>query len=326
MPDGFHDFDGKHVFLPQRFENILQQDLLAAIVLVGKHRNTFLRQLLHEYTVYGRARSAGFEAAALAAPAYHLVVEQREMAELARESRPAIEQFAVNDQPDAQTPAGIDEYHRILVVTHATHVLPVGHRPGIVLDIDLAAQAFLQQHRERLLLDKEIAVTVPGLGIDPPREVEADRKNLGTVDLALGNEPVDHVAQPVERLHRIFHDERHAIAHVDDLPLEIDDRQSDDVLLDVDTDEITCIRVQSVDVGPAPSGSALFPEIVHEALFDQFADQFGDRRHRQVHFMAQIRDTEIPSHDVVSDQLQFQQSGFIAFFGLSQKRIDHNSQ
>jgi len=42
--------------------------------------------------------------------------------------------------------------------------------------------------------------------------------------------------------------------------------------------------------------------------------------------MAQIRDTEIPSHDVVSDQLQFQQSGFIAFFGLSQKRIDHNSQ
>lgn len=44
------------------------------------------------------------------------------------------------------------------------------------------------------------------------------------------------------------------------------------------------------------------------------------------HFMAQIRDTEIPSHDVVSDQLQFQQSGFIAFFGLSQKRIDHNSQ
>ena len=78
--------------------------------------------------------------------------------------------------------------------------------------------------------------------------------------------------------------------------------------------------------GPAPSGSALLPEIVHEALFDQFADQFGDRRHRQVHFMAQIRDTEIPSHDVVSDQLQFQQSGFIAFFGLSQKRIDHNSQ
>ena len=194
MPDGFHDFDGKHVRLSQRFENILQQDLLAAIVLVGKHRNTLLRQLLHEYTVHGRARGTGFEAAALAAPADHLVVEQREMPELARESRPAIEQFAVDDQPDAQTPAGIDEYHRILVVTHATHVLPVGHRPGIVLDIDLAAQAFLQQHRERLLLDEEIAVTVPGLGIDPPREVEADRKNLGTVDLALGDEPVDHVA------------------------------------------------------------------------------------------------------------------------------------
>ena len=116
------------------------------------------------------------------------------MPELARESRPAIEQFAVDDQPDAQTPAGIDEYHRILVVTHTAHVLPVGHRPGIVLDIDLAAQAFLQQHRERLLLDEEIAVTVPRLGIDPPREVEAGRKNLGTVDLALGDEPVDHVA------------------------------------------------------------------------------------------------------------------------------------
>ena len=67
MPDGFHDFDGKHVLLSQRFENILQQDLLAAIVLVGKHRNTLLRQLLHEYTVHGRARGTGFEAAALAA-------------------------------------------------------------------------------------------------------------------------------------------------------------------------------------------------------------------------------------------------------------------
>ena len=276
--------------------------------------------------MYGRARSAGFETAALAAPADHLVVEQREMAELARESRPAVEQFAVDDQPDAQTPAGIDEYHRILVVTHTAHVLPVGHRPGIVLDIDLAAQAFLQQHRERLLLDEEIAVTVPGLGIDPPREVEADRKNLGTVDLALGDEPVDHVAQPVERLHRIFHDERHAIAHVDDLPLEIDDRQGDDVLLDVDTDEITCIGVEPVDIGPAPPGSTLFPEVVHEAVFDQFADQFGDRRHRQIHFMAQIRDAEIPTHDVVPDQLQFEQSGFVAFLGLSQKRIDHNSK
>jgi hypothetical protein len=28
----------------------------------------------------------------------------------------------------------------------------------------------------------------------------------------------------------------------------------------------------------------------------------------------------------VPDQLQFEQSGFVAFLGLSQKRIDHNSK
>ena len=39
-------------------------------------------------------------------------------------------------------------------------------------------------------IPSKLAVTVPRLGIDPPREVEADRKDLGSVDLALDRKSV----------------------------------------------------------------------------------------------------------------------------------------
>ena len=323
MPHALDHLDGQHILLVQRVEDVLQRDRLLAVVLVRKHRDPLLGQLLHEDPVHGRSRSPGFEAAALAAAADHLVVEQREVPELARETRTSVEELAVDHQPDAQAPARIDEDHRVLVVAHAVHVFAVGHRTRVVFDVDLAGEALFEQQRQRLLFDEEIAVAVSRAGVDAPREVHAHGEDLLPLDLAPGDEIIDDVAQLVERLRHVLHQERNGIARVDDLSLEIEHRQRNDVLLDVHADEIARIGIQPVDIGTPPPGRALLAEIVDETVLDQLRNEFGDGRDRQIHLVTQVRDAEISSRNVVSDQLSLEQSRLVALLGLSQKGIDH---
>ena len=323
MAHRIEHLDGQHILLEQGVEDVVERDLHPLLELLREHRHAPLPELLEEDVVQGRARSARLEAPALAAAADDLVVEQREVSELPRKARLAVEDLAVDNHAQTQAPAGIDVEHRLLVVRIAVHVFAVGRRARVVLDVDRRAEPLLKQHRERLLLDEKVAVAVSRLRIHPARDVHPDGQHLVARDLVRADEVQDHLAELVQRVGIVVHLERHGRL-VDELSLEVDRRHHHRVLADVHADEVARIGVQPVDVGAPAAGRPLLAEIVDEPLVDQFADQFGHRRHAQIHGLAQVRDARIAAQNILTDDLLLQNRILVALRGQFEKRIGHD--
>ena len=138
------------------------------------------------------------------------------------------------------------------------------------------------------------------------------------------DEAADDVAEPVERMGVVVHQEIDGRIG-EQLPLEIDDREHHRVGPYLHADEITRIGIQAVDVGSPASGRALLAEIVDEALLDQLADEFRHGRHAQIDGPAQIRNARIAAENVLPDNLLFENRVFVAFRSLLQKRTGHIS-
>ena len=244
------------------------------------------------------------------------------MAEFARKARLAVKYLAVDDHPQPQSPAGVNVEHRLLGVGVAVHIFAVSGGTGVVLDVDRRAETLFEQHRQRLFLDEEIAVTVSGLRIDAARNIHPDGQHLVAGDLARTDEILNHVAKTVQRTGIVVH-QKIDRRFIDQLSLEIDGGHHDRILAQIDADEIPGIGIQAVDIRPSSAGRPLLAEIVHEALVDQLPDEFGHGRHAQIHGLAQIGDARIAAENVLTDNLLFENSGLVAFRGQFEERIGH---
>ena len=78
------------VFLLDSVNDVLNVDMLSLVELFRKSRCPSFIELFHEYPVCGGAGSPGFKAAGLAAMAYLVIVQEREVTDLAGKSRLAI--------------------------------------------------------------------------------------------------------------------------------------------------------------------------------------------------------------------------------------------
>ena len=236
------------------------------------------------------------------------------MAEFARKARLAVKYLAVDDHPQPQSPAGVNVEHRLLGVGVAVHIFAVSGGTGVVLDVDRRAETLFEQHRQRLFLDEEIAVTVSGLRIDAARNIHPDGQHLVADDLARTDEILNHVAKTVQRTGIVVH-QKIDRRFIDQLSLEIDGGHHDRILAQIDADEIPGIGIQAVDIRPSSAGRPLLAEIVHEALVDQLPDEFGHGRHAQIHGLAQIGDARIAAENVLTDNLLFENSGLVERIG-----------
>ena len=88
---------------------------------------------------------------------------------------------------------------------------------------------------------------------------------------------------------------------------------------------ISPVGIQPVDVRlPAPGG-LLLAEIVDELLFDQLAEQLGDRRNAQIDSLAQIGDARIAFKYEMPDNVLFEYRILIAFGCEFEKRLFHDT-
>ena len=235
----------------------------------------------------------------------------------------AVKEFAVDDDPDAQPPAGIDVEERLLGVTFVVHILAVGRGAGVVLDENRVAEPLLEEHRQGLFLDEKVAVTIPRPGIHPPGDIHADGEYLRRIDLVPLDKAENDVAEVVERL-RTLQVELHHLA-VNQVALEIHGAHDHGILLDVGADNQPRVGIQPVDIGFPASGGLLFAEIVNELLFDQFAEQLGDRRNAQVDSFTQVCDARIAFKNEMPDNVLFENCILISFGCEFEKRLFHDA-
>lgn len=269
--------------------------------------------------MHGYARGSGLETTALAASAYYLVVEEREVSELARKTGMAVEELPVEYYTYAEAPAHVDAYDVFLVVAPAAHVLAVGHGARIVLDVDVTAQTLLKQSRKGFVFRIEVAETVSARRVHTSRQVDAYRKYFLACDAETGDRGVNQIAQLIERRFGFGERKRNLLPVLDKTALEIYQAETYMVVAYIDPEEVAGVGIEPVQVGAAPAAGTLFAEVVNESFVYKFGYEFGYGRDAQAHFTAQIGQAAIAASQILTYDSAFDYGILVAFAGKFQE-------
>ena len=246
-------------------------------------------QLIYYYPVEGRSGGASLQAAYLAAAAYLVIVQQREMAYLAGESGLAVIQLAVQDHSHSKTPAEVYEKHVVFVAGFlVVEVFPEGHRPGIVLYVHRDLELILEYGLEREVVPDEVSQAVALLRVDPSRQADAHTQHAVPGNALLGGDVLHHAAYQLEGIGIGLQHELYVLYERLQVALEVRDGHVEVLTGHVHSHEIAGLRVESVYAGTAASGGSLLAHILQEAFRNEFLHQFGGRWYGNAYLVGDV--------------------------------------
>ena len=250
------------------------------------------------------AGSARLQAADLAAAAHLLVVQERHVADLTGEPGLAVVEPSVQDHAHAEAPAEVDGQHvgRIDGMV-AGEVFAVGHRPRVVLDRDGDVEILFENGVERQVVAHEITHRIAFLRVDAPAEAHPDAEHLLPGDAGRRHGLLDQAAEGLEGVCPGLQDKLDVRDEIDGVALEVGDAEMEVLPGDVDSDEVAGRGVEAENARTAASGGADLAHVHHVALFDQLADDLGDRRDAGVELAGQVRDGIIVVEDAQAQDM-----------------------
>ena len=289
LTDFFGEFDAQQIFLVGGVYDV-EQGKRGFVVLdaIREYRLFPFVYTSQQLPIERLARDFGLEASPLAAVADALVVKHAEVAELAAESRFAFIQFAVEYQSATQPPTEVDEDNVFLALDHPFDHFAIGHGAGVVVDTYLDAYPLGQDFGQRALFEIELGETEPRLGIDPPRDVDANVKYLTFVD-ADGLQKIAYVvAQYLKPLGGILQLAFDSHAGLDDSTDEVHEGKVYGEFFDVHANEIARLGIQPVQRGRAPLGRLHLAIADDVAVVEHFGNKLGGGGDAYVQLFGQV--------------------------------------